>query len=349
MKKTFKSLLSVMAIVAMAFMVSCEGPAGEDGLPGEPGIAGTDGTPGVDANTHCLECHTQAGMDAVYAEYATSAHGTPGFELGYAGPRAGCMECHSHEGYIAHADGYDPEENLDFASKITCGTCHGDHASLEEGITAPMYTDAAVTAMADGVTEFDFESSANTCAACHQSRKMGTYYSMVDTVWTEDINGNDSIDFLVPDGSTYISSSHASPHYTTMTNNVYGVGGYTTVAGEAFGAHSSTDCVTCHMVDGDHTMAASLDACNECHTDLTNFDYNGVQTAIMALETEVEDELVTLGILNADHETQVGVVTDAQFEAFWNYKIVHYDHSYGVHNPTYMKTLLEEAKVKLGL
>jgi hypothetical protein len=288
-------------------------------------------------------------MDAVYADYMSSEHGNPGFELGYAGPRAGCMECHSHEGFTAHAMGNDPEENIDFASMITCGTCHGDHESLEEGLTAPMRTTAAVTSMADGITVFDFESSSNTCANCHQSRKMGTYYSEVDTVWTEDINGNDSIDFLVPDGSTYISSSHANPHYTTMTNNIYGVGGYTTVAGSRFGPHTSADCVTCHMSDGDHSMEPSLDACNQCHSDLTDFDYNGVQTAIMALEAEVEAELISLGILDAELETQVGVVTDAQFEAFWNYKIAHYDRSYGVHNPDYIEALLQEAKVKLGL
>jgi hypothetical protein len=288
-------------------------------------------------------------MDAIYADYMTSGHGNQGTSLSYPGGRPGCMECHSNEGFIAHTNGYYPEDNLSFKSKITCGTCHGDHVSLEEDLTAPMRTNAAVTSMADGVSIFDFESSSNTCTNCHQSRKMGTYYSLVDTVWTEDIAGNDSIDFLVPDGSTYISSSHASPHYTTMTNNVFGVGGYTTVAGSRFGPHSSADCVTCHMNDGNHSMDPSVDACNTCHDNLTDFDYNGVQTAIIALEAEVEAELVVLGILDADHDTQVGVVTDAQFEAFWNYKIVHYDHSNGVHNPTYMKTLLEEAKVKLGL
>ncbi len=176
-------------------------------------------------------------------------HGSPGFELGYAGVRAGCMQCHSNEGFEYHVIGYDPESNLDFASKITCGTCHGNHVSLKAGLSAPMRTDDAILALADGVTVFDFESSSNTCANCHQARSNGTAYSSVDTVWNDD----GTVDFVVHEDSVWVSSPYAGPHYTTMTNNIFGVGGYTDSPGTVMGIHKKVGCVGCHMGESEGT------------------------------------------------------------------------------------------------
>ena len=363
----YKSFLKLIlfGFICVFLAASCTGPEGPMGLTGGDGtdgtngvngtngangVDGTDGTDGVSGNAICLVCHTQDGMDNIGAQYASSAHGSPGFELGYAGPRAGCMECHSNEGFEYHAAGYDPEANLDFASKITCGTCHGDHVSLEAGLSAPMRTDKAVVAMTDGVTVFDFEGSSNTCANCHQSRKNGTYYSSVDSVW----NNDETLNFVVHEDSVYLSSSHASPHYTTMTNTIFGVGGYTASAGSVMSAHKRAGCVGCHMgetegTNGGHTMKATLNGCTYCHTSATDFDIDGTQTEIHAAEEEVATALVATGILNESHGAVVGVYHKDVFEAYWNYKIVHYDGSAGVHNPAYTRALLADAKLKLGL
>ncbi|NOR73593.1 MAG: hypothetical protein GQ525_00385 [Draconibacterium sp.] len=355
----------IFGFICVFLVVSCTGPEGPmgqtgadgtngingaDGKDGADGANGTDGTNGVDGNQACLTCHTQAGMDKIGASYASSMHGSPGFELGYAGVRTGCMECHSNEGFRYHIIGYDPESNLDFASKITCGTCHGDHINLEEGLTAPMRTDAAVLSLADGITVFDFESSSNTCANCHQARNNGTAYSSVDTVWNDD----ESIDFVVHEDSVWVSSSHAGPHYTTMTNNIFGVGGYTDSPGVVMGMHKQVGCVGCHMgesegTNGGHTMVATLNACTTCHSTATDFDIGGTQTEIHAAEEELETALVAAGILDANHNTIKGIYSNNVFEAFWNYKIVHYDGSLGVHNPAYARALINDAKGKLGL
>lgn len=366
----YKSFLKLLLFgFICAFMAaSCTkegpmGPAGADGSDGINGVDGTngtngsDGTDGVDGNDMCLVCHTQAGMDAIGMQYAASSHNNAGSPTTYAGGRSGCMDCHSNEGYTFYAAGYFPEENLDFASQITCGTCHGDHVSLEAGLSAPMLTDEAQVAKSDGVTIFDFDDSpsSNTCAHCHQSRKNGTYYSEAYEVGDSIFSKGELVGIQHED-SVYLSSSHASPHYTTMTNTIFGVGGYTAEAGVPMNAHKRTGCVGCHMGDADngqtnggHTMAPSVVACQTCHSSATDFDIDGRQTTVNETEEEVAEGLVLAGILNEAHGAVVGIYHKDVYEAYWNYKIVHYDASAGVHNPHYTMALLDAAKERLGL
>lgn len=355
--KSISKLFMLGFILAFIFS-SCtkEGPMGPAGADGADGTNGTDGTNGVDGNLTCLECHTKSNMDAISMQYAMSSHGTPGFELGYAGPRSGCMDCHSNEGFLFAAIGYHPTENLDFATKITCGTCHGDHVVMEDPIPAPMLNTKPVTAKADGITVFDFEDSSNTCANCHQSRKNGSYYAEAYAVGDTIFDRNDNMVWIQVEDSVYLSSSHATPHYTTMTNTIFGVGGYSNEPGEVMGAHKGAGCVGCHMGEADtdtqnggHTMKPSVASCNKCHPSATDFDIKGLQTKIHEAEEEVAQALVTAGILNESHDAVVGIYHEDVFEAYWNYKIIHYDASMGVHNPEYSMMLLDYAKEKLGL
>lgn len=366
----FKLLLFSFICVFMAASCTKEGamgPAGADGEDGIDGVNGTngqdgangsDGKDGVDGNDMCLVCHTQDGMDAIGMQYASSGHNNDGSPTTYAGGRSGCMDCHSNEGYTFYAAGYFPEENLDFASKISCGTCHGDHVSLEAGLTAPMLTDEVQVAKSDGETIFDFEDSpsSNTCAHCHQSRKNGDYYADAYAPGDSILDRDGELIAIQHADSVYLSSSHASPHYTTMTNTIFGVGGYTDEPGNAMNAHKRTGCVGCHMSEaedgidnGGHTMVATLNGCLNCHTSATDFDIDGRQTYTDEEEEIVAAGLVEAGILNEAHGAVVGIYHKDVFEAYWNYKIVHYDASSGVHNPHYTEELLDYAKEKLGL
>lgn len=327
------------------------GADGRDGIDGVNGEDGTDGTDGVDGNAICLVCHTKSGMDAIQMEYASSMHSNPGFELGYAGPRNGCMDCHSHQGFQNHLVGFYPDEYIDHASKITCGTCHGDHSSLEAPVPTPMSTMAAVTSKADKVTVFDFDSSSNLCAYCHQSRKNGSYYADVDSVFSDG-----ELVMVIAEDSVYLPNSHSTPHYTTMTNNIFGTGGYTSEPGVVMNAHKNVGCVGCHMGEpeegennGGHTMVATLNSCTPCHSSATDFNIGNTQTEIHEKEEAVAAALVAAGILDESHSGVKGVYHKDVFEAYWNYKIVHYDRSGGVHNPNYMHAMLDYAMDKLGI
>ena len=338
------------------FTVSCEGPAGADGVAGADGADGTDGVDGADGNVSCLTCHSTDGMAAIDGLFALSGH-SAGNYVGYAGSRGSCSRCHSSEGFMDFIAGYDGED-IPYPSAWSCGTCHGSHSSLEEGISAPLQTTAAVTIIEDGMTVIDFDGPSNLCANCHQSRRGYAYYEAIDSVWTDDVNGNDSLDFVVADGSVYINSSHAGPHHGPQANTLSGLGGYGT---SSTGAHLSAGCVGCHMGDatsteGGHSFVPNLENCTvACHgsvTDMATFTTDA-QDAVSVRLDAIAAELVTAGALAGDatdgYHPHVGVVTEAQFKAFWNYMVVYEDHSHGVHNPGYFNTLLTQAEALLGL
>ncbi|NQT63279.1 MAG: hypothetical protein HQ556_10015 [Candidatus Marinimicrobia bacterium] len=352
-KKINLFAILVLALMVM-FTVSCEGPAGEDGAAGAAGANGTDGVDGVDGNVSCLTCHTQDNMDSVNGLFALSGH-SAGNYVGYAGGRGSCARCHSSEGFMDYLAGYGGE-NIAYPSAWSCGTCHGNHGSLEEGISAPLQTSAAVTMIEDG-TVVDFGSASNLCANCHQSRRGYAYYEAIDSVWTDDVNGNDSLDFVVPDGSVYINSSHAGPHHGPQTNTLKGMSGY---GASSEGTHTSVGCVSCHMGDatateGGHSFVPNLENCTvACHSTVTDIAayLTEKQDAVSVRLTAIADALVTAGALaeeDGEYHPHVGVVTEDEFKAFWNYMVVYEDHSHGVHNPGYFNTLLTGAEFNLGL
>jgi hypothetical protein len=102
-----------------------------------------------------------------------------------------------------------------------------------------------------------------------------------------------------------------------------------------------------------HTYLPEVERCQACHADAENFDINGVQTEIGAMLEEVKALLIGSGIMAADYTDDAGelqqgrsipgVYPEAVAAAMWNYKLVVYDQSMGVHNSAYTKALLQQA------
>lgn len=364
-KKITQLLTLAFCAIAFAFVTSCEGPMGPagtngtDGADGTNGTNGTDGTPGVDGNVSCLECHTQAGMDALHDLYDQSGHASAS-TTSYAGGRASCARCHSNEGftnYLTATPGVDAAD-IAYPSKIRCSTCHSNHSSLEDGISAPMVTEATVIAYTDGTTEFDFGNVSNLCANCHQSRKNGDSYDKYTTDQTfvrkftdaDDIaayttaavgpTGSIVLDqsgttdtlvvtFDVPTTHVYISSTHAGPHHGPQTNNLFGVGGYGT---SSTATHTTQGCVTCHMGEagtsvGGHSFYPNVANCQSCHSGATDFDINGKQTDFDARMLLIAEALEAVHAVHIDAGTgevhpAYASVPRAEFEAFWNFMIL---------------------------
>lgn len=111
----------------------------------------------------------------------------------------------------------------------------------------------------------------------------------------------------------------------------------------------SEGCSACHMgSERNHSMAPDVDRCTACHTDLEDFDNNGVQTEVRALEEEVAELLKVAGLFDEEGHPVVGLYPEAQAAALWNYIFVaESDASGGVHNSAYAKALLEAAKAAL--
>uniref|UniRef100_UPI0032179336 ammonia-forming cytochrome c nitrite reductase subunit c552 n=1 Tax=uncultured Draconibacterium sp. TaxID=1573823 RepID=UPI0032179336 len=355
--------LFLFAIICVFMAASCttkEGPMGasglngmngENGINGVDGKDGTDGTDGVDGNVSCLVCHTQAGMDALRALYNYSGHNAAS-AVSYAGSRASCSPCHSNELFLNALNNAPGVAAIDIAypTKISCTTCHANHQSLEDDITAPMTTVEPVTAIADATVTLDFGNASNLCANCHQSRRGYEYYQAITSV---KING---IETEVPDGMVAINSTHAGPHHGPQANTLLGNGGIGT---GTVSTHTSVGCTGCHMGDvdgttGGHSFIPSLTNCNKCHSGATDYNINGKRTEFDTRMTAIAEALVSAGALSKDEDTgeyhpAVSIVTDAEFEAFWNYMYLYEDHSHGAHNPAYFATLLNSAETALGL
>ena len=352
--------VSLVAVLMMALMlmftISCEGPAGADGIDGlagtngtngtngsdgsdgsdgAAGADGTDGTDGVDGNVTCLGCHSSANMADNAFEMARSQHRIGEF-VGYAGGRASCAQCHSHEGFVEFATNGSVAGNYVTPSPWECSTCHGLHSTFEEADYA-LRMDGAVTMMFDEVTVADMDAGSNLCINCHQSRRSITSY--------DDGTGDD----------VTFTSSHTGPLHGPQSNLLLGNNG--SVVGTPFAAHVATGCTGCHMTEttgddldiaGGHTFWPTVEACQVCHTSATDFDIFSGQTVVQGKIDNLAGLLITAGILDSAHSVVPGTYPRAVFQGFWNYDIVAEDRSVGVHNPTYAKALLDASITALG-
>ncbi len=328
-------LLGVFSLLLMQCVK--EGPMGPAG---PAGADGTDGTDGVDGNVTCLACHSGTVKDAIQAQYYQSGH--------YAGVvttsrtwSASCVQCHTSQGYITYAAG-DETTAINVAETFHCGTCHSIHETFEATDYAFRLADPVAfifdnTVVADG-------GNSNVCFSCHQSRVAEP-------------------NIAVPGSEFNITSTHYGPHHGAQANILYGVGfaeipgtfAYDN-AGSSPHWNANARCTGCHMYDyadneGGHTFKPSLASCNECHT-TASFDYHGVQTETEELLVELRDSLINRGVVEGDEingfHPVVGTHDMVYVQAFFNWIGIEEDRSLGVHNPTYVKALLENSIAVCG-
>ncbi len=356
--KRFANVLSLCALTVFALFVlfpACEGPQGPAGA---DGADGTDGTDGVDANSWCIDCHTMANKDAINAQFATARHGGMNGSFGYAGGRNGCAKCHSYQGYMeTMMTGKDTTAaNVPLPVTFKCDMCHTFHGTLDE-TEFPDYalrSTEPVSLMYNGhASTVDLPGSGNVCAYCHQPRPRDGF--------PIEVNGAATIK---------VTSGHWGTHYGAQSVVLAGAEGFEipgSMTYESSGHTGVVDCATCHMNKdggpnvGGHTWemndpdgVENIAACTSCHSGLTTFDHNGIQTEIHGLVDELHHLLMDLKILddtghiipthNRDgsiNEDGIGrEFTSNEGGAAFNYFLGHYDHSDGVHNYKYMKALL---------
>ena len=326
-----------ICLIAFVFAISCEGPAGPAGA---DGIAGLDG---IDGNAVCMSCHNETMKARVTSEYTTSGHAA-GTTVGYAGNRNDCAMCHSEQGFIETQ--YTKVDTCfssfgGSAQPIQCATCHDFHPSLdfENEPNVALRTNSAVellmyrAATPATVVMLDLKDDSNLCINCHQPRTLAP----------------------VADGSgdALISSSHYGPHHGPQSTTVAGIGAYEAGTGYpedgAGSAHAtSTSCITCHMHEGDHSWAPSLESCNttDCHgsmTALTTFSENARQTAFRTKLDELKTKLQIAGLLDVDGHPVAGTYGVDSVGAVYNYGWLADDRSAGVHNFNYTETLLNNS------
>ncbi len=338
---------------------ACHGPMGpsfEDHAPPTLTMATVVGPDfPEDVVSPCYPCHsTQFAED----EYPVSGHGTvldgdlEAFRDEFSG--GSCSTCHTSEGFVKMTDGDYATWTPDEYNFIGCVTCHDPHLGAEGGgneaqlrfvgAQEVVYTfpydpgDPEVARMDDG--EYG---PGNLCAKCHHGRRN-----------TANVQGQ------IANGT-----AHFGPHESPQMDLFLGAGCYE-IPGASYDrtqAHQSieTACVKCHMrrevtLHGElqehsfHSFAPDPGNCNVvgCHTELTDFDYHGIQTEVEDLMNDLAGRFGYADVeAMMDEETgwvsTAAGVTTWQREAAYALYFVHADGSKGVHNADYAIDLLENA------
>jgi len=279
----------------------------------------------------CAACHNDTtiitGKDAAWAE---STHGTG--EAYLRGTSAGCAGCHSGGGFSDMvAAGLTPdtvEAGDPNPTRQDCRACHNIHTTYTGDDWSLETTDPVDLFAFEGVT-FD-GGKGNLCANCHQPRRV------IEAV----------------DGMVDWNSTHYGPHHGPQSAVLMGVGGAGDVEGKESPHVRWTDdtCVTCHLVNNNHSFEPNVNACLECHDDAESFDIEGVQTQVDGLLAELQEALVAKGMLDEEGEPVVGMYPEADASALWNYIMIAVeDGSHGVHNPDYTIDLLEASIAALSM
>jgi len=285
----------------------------------------------------CLQCHSTDVKQEVEFQFHQSAHRAGAIAVDYAGGRASCAACHSHEGFIEFAATGDVAENITLPSAWQCKTCHNIHKTFEEEDYALRLAEPIAFIYDETVTA-DFENS-NLCANCHQSRRA-------------EPNTTDP-------GETFeITSTHYGPHHGAQANLIYGAGFAEIAGSEAYpdmgsSAHNALGCTGCHMSEyadgmGGHTFNPSVMSCQDCHSGADDFNVGGGQDEVHALLEELKELLLAEGVLEYDAEDDayhpvVGVHNMNAAQAFFNWVGIEEDRSLGVHNPAYIEALLKNS------
>ncbi len=330
MKLSWRKLLVMVGVIGLlAGVIILTGCSGDKTETADTGDSAGD----------CAACHDDTTLvSGKQNQYALTTHIT-GRGWHYAGPRASCTNCHSHEGFTDMiAMGKTVEEGVDRAdaSPPDCRTCHQIHTTYTEADWA-LTTTAPVTLLASGQT-YD-GGKGNLCANCHQPRR----------------------EMEAENGIVNVNSTHWGPHHGPQATMLLGIGG-AGVTGKPSAHYNMVEdtCATCHVGNDNHLFSPSMNSyaintCTDCHADASNFDIGGLQT-------EVEELIVELTVLlsqkhmieTASHEPYhagdpledlhpvVGEYPEEEAAALWNWILIQIeDSSSGVHNPSYTKALLE--------
>ncbi len=324
---------------------ACHGPMGPEFNEHKPEVSFATRTENDVSLSLCSPCHgTQLG------EWVTSGHGTvqggsiDDFNAQYYASSSTCQPCHTSEGFIAAND----EAFADYVfpaqkSFIGCVTCHdphdatNDHQLRELGSVEVAYHPGLETGDPE-VPVFEGYGVGQICGQCHHARR-----------------DNDNVAGQISDGDSHFGP-HGSPQMDMyIGNGSYEIDGYTY---DRTHSHQNITeaCVKCHMVreaviHGEteehafHTFEPDVGNCEPCHTGLTDFDVDGLQTAIQGKMDELAQALgyTDAATMLETFDSTADGVEPWEREAAYALYFVSNDGSKGVHNPEYATDLLDNA------
>jgi hypothetical protein len=375
-------LVSLFVVASLSGCKGPEGATGPQGDQGEPGTNGTNGTNGADAgfvyfdgfkdSLKCATCHNPDQDTTFYIagrarQWEESVHGGG---TAWEENRTACAECHTTEGFIRKTKGM-AVPDIPNPTPPGCFACHSPHTSGDFALRTTAAAQQTLNSNITGVANSTFNlGAANLCVGCHRPRTLSP---------TPDPQKDGATDTLK------ITSSRWYGHYGVQGQVLTGVGAFAFKGGTAYGnttAHtgapvSTEGCAVCHMADyspanayggkiGGHTMKISytaegsttavemLNGCKRCHSSITKLDHNGVRTAVGTKMATLKALLVakgwidTLNNIKASSSAPIVVVPASRSGALFNYMLVLHDGSTGVHNPAFVKDMLDASIAELN-
>ncbi len=339
----------LILLLSSALFLNCTSDpiAGPPGMDGVNGIDGIDGADGVDGTTSCVACHSVSYREPIEMAYENSAHGMGGSWA--RGTSATCARCHNNEGFQDYLSnlfidslGFATADPLGYSvsNPITCTGCHDNHRSFDfenDGNDFAVRTLDPVNLFIDPNVQIDIRNASdelgrsNLCVHCHQPRN--------------------SYDIPGPTSDYEITSSRFGPHHGPQSTilegimgaNIAGSAGYPGVG--AAGHRQGSSCISCHMgettdgTDGGHTWSPTENTCITCHTNGAPSEVTGYAQDLQRLH----DLLVAAGSIDEDGSAIPGTYSAEVAQATWNYITLEEDQSHGIHNPNYVKALLQNS------
>ncbi len=275
--------------------------------------------------------------ELITQEWKDSSHQS--FIVATADRGIGCEKCHDGYVFSEQENLANVEYTLDHQTGIDCQACHTGFGKerITTGLASLPFTSEPIEAGSGAV-----------CLSCH--------------------NGNRNPNDLFAQSEAGNLERFSYPHYGMAAAVVTAQGGmeFPGVEYPNTLAHSNLEdsCTTCHMPQTDegyksHSFNMDLayidQTCASCHEGADTFNINGFQDEIKGMLTTLEAAILEASGA-ATIETGGGVFTyvDSNGEAIqsiphevyvatYNWRMVAKDGSYGVHNPEYAKTLLDES------
>ncbi|KAA3631509.1 MAG: hypothetical protein DWP97_12985 [Calditrichaeota bacterium] len=274
-----------------------------------------------------------------------------------------CMTpCHTHEGYLALIDtlsgGTDPV-STQLVSAITCYTCHYPH---DADVPYGEWKMDSIRGF-DVIANFAFDQGAdfgmsNNCANCHKATKyitltddeqdFGPHFSpqadIVSGRFGAFVGLTDPLDNTEPLFSTHFNNGCISCHYGSTEDDNSG-------QGYLFAEHT-------FRLKDPSTDQMYFGTCQQgnCHAsdvmDQNFIDSSQYLIAISALADTVQMLLEAFEILDPSDTTgrtinTATTRTEILDSALYNYFLYNYDNSKGIHNPIFVKQLLDTTKTVL--
>ncbi len=348
-----KFILIALMLVIVLTIVGCGNGATNNGTEAPTGTEAPAGNETATGNEAPIE---PAGLSPLeMTNVITTEWSNSGKQFAMTGvadrPQRDCAVCHDGFAFANKAD-------IDFAAQWNPGGADEDMDTFPEHIVGidcqACHTGVGVAYMESGIVDLPYATIDNAgtgaaCMFCHSGRR--------DTpaVFAEYAAG-EATRFSYPHyGPAAVFTGKGGMEYPDMEYN-----------STTLHANLEDSCVSCHMPetgDGyrDHSFTMNLDyidvACGACHVGIEDYNLNGFVDEIQAMldtlkeaifaETGAVDLYSAAGQLVFEGPDGERLSTeDVSLEAFvagYSYYEVKYEGSYGIHNPAYARSLLQNS------